>query len=342
MRFRRRTVVSALLVVGPLVAAACYGWAVVTPTVSEPTPFAAPPAGEPWTFAFVGDTQLADDRLDPLFAKIADHRPEFVLHLGDMVDEATSDLEWDRLIATSLKHRLRLMPVVGNHDVRRDYDDDGSIRFRQYFPDLPQTFYHFRHRGVNFVMLNSERSLVAGGEQAEFLKFHLEKHPGTTLVCLHRPVFTAGNRDSLSMISRRFWLHGALAGGDAVAVLAGHNHYYDRTKPLDGVTYITSGGGGGPAREKPEPRAYTAALEAGDMHYGIARVYDDRIVVEVRTLDDRRLDEFALTLRPTERKLGGYHNRRGMELPPLAELPQYRNDALTARRDDRPQMPRPW
>jgi predicted phosphodiesterase len=342
MRFRRRKVIVTLALLMPLGAVVCYVAAVVTPVVDEPAAFATPPGGEPWTFAFVGDTQLADDKLDPLFARLATHHPEFVLHLGDMVDEATSDLEWDRLIESAVKHRLRLMPVVGNHDVRGDYDDDGSIRFRQYFPDLPQTFYHFRHRGVNFLMVNSERSLAAGSEQAEFLKFHLEKHPGTTLVCLHRPVFTAGNRDRLSMLGRRFWLHGALAGGDTVAVLAGHNHYYDRTKPLDGVTYVTSGGGGGPSREKPEPAGYTAALESGAMHYGLARVYDDRIVVEVRTLDDdRRLDEFALALRPTERKLGGYHNRRSMELPPIAELPQYRREALTAGRD-RPQMPRPW
>src|SRR5688572_25390671 len=126
MRFCRRRVV-ALLVVGPLAAAAVYMWAVVTPAVGEPAAYAAPPSGAPWTFAFVGDTQLADDRLDPLFAKLATHEPEFVLHLGDMVDEATSDLEWDRLIESAVKHRLRLMPVVGNHDVRRDYDDDGSI-----------------------------------------------------------------------------------------------------------------------------------------------------------------------------------------------------------------------
>lgn len=326
-----------------VVAAFGYAWGVVTPRVDEPPPIRTVAGAKPaWCFGFVGDTQLADDRLEPLMRQFAGHGVEFVLHLGDMVDEATSDLEWDRLVAAAVKHRIRLMPVVGNHDVRRDYDDDGSIRFRQYFPDLPNTFYHFRHRGVNFLMLNSERSLLPGGEQAAFLRWHLDKHPGTTVVCLHRPTFTVGDRDVASMMSRRLWLHGALVGSDVVAVLAGHNHYYDRTKPLDGITYVTSGGGGGPSREAAEPNAYTAALRSGAMHYGIGRVYDDQIVVEVLDMEAVRLDEFALALRPTQSKLGGYHNRRSMELPPLAELPQYSRALLDERFAAGPRMPRPW
>lgn len=322
--------------------ALCYAAVVVTPAIDEPfQPSAAVPGAPLWTFGFVGDTQLADDKLEPLMEKFERRDVEFVLHLGDMVDESSSDLEWDRLVAAAKKHRVRLMPVVGNHDVRRDYDDDGAIRFRQYFPDLPGTFYHFRHRGVNFLMLNSERSFAPGSEQRKFLEYHLKRHPGTAVACLHRPTFTAADRDRLSMYSRRLWLHSLLVETDCVAVLSGHNHYYDRTKPLDGLTYVVSGGGGGASREQPERCDYTAALHAGDMHYGIASVYDDRIAVEIVAYEDgRRLDEFSLPLKPTRRKLGGYNNRRSMELPPLSELPQYRRETLASRADG--PMPRPW
>lgn len=338
----RRSIVGSLLVA--LTAALGYAWAVITPEVGEAFAASQPAEGKPlWTFGFVGDTQQADDRLEPLMAKFEQHDVEFVLHLGDMVDEASSDLEWDRLTQAALKHRVRLMPVVGNHDVRADYADDGSIRFRQYFPDLPNTFYHFRHRGVNFLMLNSERSFAPGSEQAKFLKFHLHYQPGTTIACMHRPTFTADDRDTPSMLSRRLWLHGALKQTDAIAVFSGHNHYFDRTKPLDGITYVVSGGGGGASRESPKPRDYTAALQAGHCHYGIARVYADRIAIDVVALDDgRTLDTFELPLKPTAKKQGGFSNRHSMELPPLAELPQYRSEALSARRTDGGSMPRPW
>lgn len=343
VRRRPRTLL-ALTLSGVILSAIGYAATIVVPDVGEP--FAPPQAAvaEPlWRFAFVGDTQQADDRLEPLMKTIAGHNVEFVLHLGDMVDEATSDLEWDRLLAAALKHRLRLMPVVGNHDIRRDYADDGTSRFRQYFPHLPNTFYHFRHRGVNFLMLNSERSFVRGSEQAAFLQWHLEHHSGTTLACLHRPTFTASDRDRGSMLSRRLWLHGALVETDVVACLAGHNHYYERTKPLDGVTYVVSGGGGGVLRDPAESNSQTAAHVAKVNHYGLAQVYDDRIAVQIRaTDDDRTLDEFALPLRPTTHKQGGYHNRHSMELPPLAELPQFRREVLEARVPSSNQMPRPW
>ena len=43
-------------------------------------------------------------------------------------------------------------------------------------------------------MLNSERSLAPWTEQGRFLAWHLEQHPHTAIVCLHRPVFTCGHR----------------------------------------------------------------------------------------------------------------------------------------------------
>jgi hypothetical protein len=344
--FARRRPLATALMVALVATAAGLGFAVAiaVPEIGEPATFAAPPAGEPlWKFGFVGDTQQAEDRLEPLMAMLASYGVEFVLHLGDMVDEATSDLEWDRLIAAALKHRVRLMPVVGNHDVRNDYADDGASRFRQYFPDLPNTFYHFRHRSVNFLMLNSERSFVCGSEQAAFLRWHLQWNLGTAIACLHRPTFTASDRDRLSMYSRRVWLHGAIRETDVVAVLAGHNHYFERTKPLDGVTYVVSGGGGGVLREADEAGdARTAKRIAGKNHFGIGRVYDDRIVVSVRDLDDRQLDEFTLPLLPPAHKQGGFHNPHSMELPPLADLPQYGREALDEQMRRRLQMPRPW
>ncbi|MBL9080904.1 MAG: metallophosphoesterase, partial [Planctomycetales bacterium] len=213
---RKRLAVLTLLVctVGVL----GYAWAVATPEIGEPLPLRIAADDKPlWKFGFVGDTQLADDNLEPLMARFERQEVEFVLHLGDMVDESSSDLEWDRLVEAARKHRVRLMPVVGNHDVRRDYDDDGSIRFRQYFPDLPGTFYHFRHRGVNFLMLNSERSFAPGSEQAKFIDFHLQHNLGTAIACLHRPTFTTAERDRASMFSRRVCLHGALKDTDAIA-----------------------------------------------------------------------------------------------------------------------------
>ena len=317
--------------------------AVVTPTIGEPPTIATSAEVEPlWRFGFVGDTQLGQALIPTIFARLAQERVEFVLHLGDIVDEAGDDAEWDNVMLEARRHRLRLMPVVGNHDRLRDRDDTGEARFREYFPHLPGTFYHFRHRGLNFVMLNSERSLMSGSEQARFLDWQLTHHAGPTIVCLHRPVFTCGARDWPNQWLRRYWLHSALVERDVVAVLAGHHHYYDRSRPLDGITYVVSGGGSPKLYDAEQPSAQTASFHAGRNHFGIVDVYADHVETRVVDLSGEELDRFALELPATKHAPGSALNRWGTELPPLDTLPQFAPDVLEAdARSGRP-LPRPW
>ena len=340
---RRKKLWIGLLIGVAVVVLSGYVGAVVTPEVTPAATSSDKPQGQKlWTFGFVGDTQLGGQVVSDIFARMEAAGVEFALHLGDMVDDAACDAEWDDLLLKAAQHRIRLMPVVGNHDRRVDYADRGEIRFRQYFPALPETFYHFRHRGLNFLMLNSERSLLPGSEQAAFVRWQLAHHPGSTIVCLHRPVFTCGRRDLANQYVRRFALHGALTESDAVAVLAGHHHYYDRTHALDGVTYVVSGGGSFKLHGEEQPDARTAAFHAGRNHYGLVDVYEDRLEVRVRDVKDEQLDRFTLALKPTPHRLGSIRNRPGTELPPLAELPDYAVERLESFTAARRTLPRPW
>jgi len=291
-----------------------YAWTVATPKVGKP--YVRVDRGEVklWTFGFVGDTQLGESLVPTIFRRMREANCEFVLHLGDIVDEAASDAEWDRLLAAAEFEQIRLMPVVGNHDRLRDRNDTGEVRFGQYFPKLPGTFYHFRHRGLNFLMLNSERSLVTGSEQSQFIAWQLEHHPGPVVVCIHRPVFTCGQRDWANVWLRRVWVHGALKGSDAVAVLSGHNHYYDRSQPLDGITYVVSGGGSTKLYAEETPDEHTAKFVAGRNHYGLIDVYSDHLSVRVIDLADQVIDQFDLGLSLTPHEPGSAANRLSMEL----------------------------
>jgi hypothetical protein len=271
-----------------------YAVTVAVPDVGEPN-HTTPLAGEKlWSFGFVGDTQLGEGIVEPIFARLSAARVEFVLHLGDMVEHADRDDEWNDLIEAAERHGLRLMPVVGNHDVMPCYDDHGEMRLRQFFPELPATFYRFEQGGLNFLMLNSERSLAPWSEQGRFLAWQLEQYPGTTIVCLHRPVFTCGRRDLANQWLRRVWLHGRLKGNGATLVLAGHHHYYDRSKPLDGITYVVSGGGSRKLYGEERPNEHTAKFRAGVNHYGVVDVFADRLLVRVLDLEGNELDRFSL------------------------------------------------
>ena len=63
------------------------------------------------------------------------------------------------------------------------------------------------------------------------------------IVALHQPVYTSGLHGP-SATAQRLWAPLFRSGGVAL-VLQGHNHMYERLQ-VDGVTYVTTGGGGAP------------------------------------------------------------------------------------------------
>lgn len=79
--------------------------------------------------------------------------------------------------------------------------------------------------------------------QVAFLRRELREAPEPVrIVAVHQPLHTAGFHEPAAE-ARRLWA--PLLRRDRVAlVLQGHNHMYERLV-VDGVTYITTGGGGG-------------------------------------------------------------------------------------------------
>ena len=293
MHRRLRRLSFALVVLAA--AGSAYAWAVASPEIGQAT--TATTTASPsklWSFGFIGDTQLGEDIIDAAFRQLHEARVDFVLHLGDIVDNAADDDQWRAVLDKAGEYQLRLRPVVGNHDHLPD--ERGEIRFRQFFPELPDTFYDFDYRGLQFVMLNSERSLAPWSEQGNFLAEKLQAAGNPTIVCLHRPVFTCGHRDWANQALRRVWLHGRLKDTSTLLVLAGHHHYYDRTRPLDGITYVTSGGGSKKLYPAETPDATTAVFHAGVNHYGVVDVFADRLEVRVLDLNGETIDRFHLAL----------------------------------------------
>jgi hypothetical protein len=76
-------------------------------------------------------------------------------------------------------------------------------------------------------------------------------------------------------------------------VVLGHDHLYGRSVPIDGVTYVITGGAG----------ASTYPAEADDIneicvqvhHYCILRVSEQAIDLEAIDIDGNLLDAFTLT-----------------------------------------------
>jgi hypothetical protein len=147
----------------------------------------------------------------------------------------------------------RFFPALGNHDL----DWANGQPYFDYFT-LPgnERYYTVRRGAVQLFVLNSDWREPDGihetKPQALWLRAGLAASDAPwKLVVLHQPPFTSAlNRDPALHLQWPF------AEWGASAVLAGHDHFYERLES-DGIPYFVNGAGGGGlyAIGEPEPQS---------------------------------------------------------------------------------------
>lgn len=197
-----------------------------------------------FTFLVYGDTQhaLSQEKVTNEMQKVKD--VDFVLHVGDLVNQPGNVLDWEALFKYSgnLMARALFFPTLGNHDAYH-------YRYFEYFDLLGnKTHYSFLYGPLHVIALDSSNesalSLEQLKDQIEWLKEELN---GSTqpykIVFLHHPLFTSfysddTKEDLVATLSNLFTKH------KVTLVFSGHAHIYDHIEK-DGVHYVVTGGGGG-------------------------------------------------------------------------------------------------
>jgi 2',3'-cyclic-nucleotide 2'-phosphodiesterase (5'-nucleotidase family) len=77
-------------------------------------------------------------------------------------------------------------------------------------------------------------------------------------------------------------------------VLAGHDHHYERTHPISGVTYVISGGG---CKTTPVGSSTFTAKAHSILEFMLVDVHDDRLVANCIRADGKVADRFELRAR---------------------------------------------
>ena len=265
-------------------ARAAYAYRVTSAAAPVGGTFRTAPAGPAeFTAVLFGDNRGAAARFAAVIQAARAVGPELVLATGDLVGEGSNDSDWQSFfdVAAPLLRDVPFYSSLGNHDVWKY----GLPRFDAYFaapiPRVPYAIgrkflpdardvYSFDWGRAHFVMLNSNGAATTAA-QTEWLKKDLAdaraRRAAPVLAFMHHPLFTCADHEPALALRDVWWP--LLRDGGVTAVIAGHNHVYERFV-VDGITAITSGGAGAPtydpeyAPERPEAKFRVSA--SGRLH----------------------------------------------------------------------------
>jgi hypothetical protein len=244
--------------------------------------------------AVAGDTGTGDAAqaatVEEMLTQLEDQPPyDALVLLGDLVyDDGDAD-EVDTAVSGPFEPLIaqgtELVPVLGNHDY--ESGEQGEIlaalgRDRAWYVEWVGP--------VRIVALDSVRADDA--EQRSWLEQVLAapQPSGTwTIAAMHHPAYSAGAHGSTAEVQEN-WVP-LFTRYDVPLVLAGHDHDYQRSLPLAGVTYVVSGGG---AKLRPTGRKDFTAVSASVLHYLELLVYRQRIVGRAIDQSSRLVDEFTI------------------------------------------------
>jgi acid phosphatase type 7 len=232
----------------------------------EPPPAIA--AKGPPVIAAAGDI-ASSGKGDEITARLVDAmNPTLVLTTGDNAYPSGSLRDFERYYdPTWGRHRAITRPTPGNHDYETPEADGYFGYFGGAAGPRGKGYHSFDVGQWHVVTLNSQIDHGQGSEQLEWLERDLAASDARcTLAYWHMPRFTRGKYGDTPDVAP-FW--DALYEAGAEVVLAGHDHNYQRYRPVDprgrrdderGIHQFVIGTGGGtryPLRADPRRAAGT-------------------------------------------------------------------------------------
>jgi predicted phosphodiesterase len=262
-----------------------------------------------FSFAVFGDTQK-NPRITGKIARLAwERRPNFVVHVGDVVDNGPDKREWVNELfgpCAELFARVPVYPCIGNHEKNHAF-------YYRYFA-LPAPEYHYRYRygNADFFSIDTNKPVGPGTEQYRWLDAELGKSDAKwKFVYHHHPAYSSDNDDYGDTFKGKPSSQGdknarklveLYEKHDVDIVFNGHIHVYERTWPLrvgkvdhkKGVRYITSGGGGGALENfSPVPTWFKAQCRS-DYHFCYVTIHAGRLEFKAFDHQGMLFDTFDL------------------------------------------------
>jgi len=252
-------------------------------------------AGSQFRFAAYGDCRDGHEVHRKIVRQMLTGKPAFVIATGDFVDRGDNEAAWQIFadIVSPIKSAIPYYPIIGNHDL--EHGGKGYYKKNLGFSSNTgqMRYYSLNYGNSHFIVLDSTN---LDEQQLQWLQADLkssEKKFKHRFAAFHYPLWTLVPRSVEATEKVRQQLQATLTAAKLCGVFLGHDHYFYMTKQ-EGVTYMTTGGGGAALYDMDESLAHPGDKYCKCNHFIRVTVSSKRATAEVRDPAGKVLDQFVI------------------------------------------------
>ncbi len=219
---------------------------------------------------------------------------DIVLMTGDNMYGGESPRDYENKFTQPYQQLLqagvKFYASLGNHD-------NANQRFFKDFNMNGNEYYTFKKENIRFFALNSNYMAPA---QLKWLEEELKNSGSDWKVCFfHHPPYSSGKQHGSDKELRRVVEPLFVKYGVAV-VFTGHEHFYERIKPQQGIYYFVTGAGGKLRPGDVKPSQLTEKAFDQDQHFMLIEVLQDEMHFQVISRTGKTIDSGVITRQPTK------------------------------------------
>lgn len=171
-----------------------------------------------------------------------------------------------------LQQKVKFYAVLGNHDTDNAYRGEKQIRYPGF--NMGGRYYTFERKSVQFFALDTNPE-APWQEQLNWLEQELQQSKKPWKVVFgHHQIYASGKRGvDLELVDKLTPLFDCYG---VQLYLNGHEHHYERTKPINGTTYITCGNG---AKLRNVGESKWTAYAVSRLGFAAVEVFTDRLEI---------------------------------------------------------------
>jgi 3',5'-cyclic AMP phosphodiesterase CpdA len=256
-------------------------------------------------FVAFGDMGTGDDHQLAVARRMVayhdEHPYDTVLTVGDNIypdgDPADLPAKFERPYAELLKRGVNFYASLGNNDVKKGRD--AQINYKPFHMG-GHAYYSFTKgtAGENQVQFFAIDSTSFDAGQQRWLESSLaDSQARWKIAYFHHAIYSSSKRHG-SRMKLRAQLEPLFVKYGVAAVFAGHDHTYERTKPLQGVQYFVCGiGGNAPDGSLDRTSSFMAFGNDQDNGFMYVEVTADRLTFQAISAAGRVFDSGMIAAR---------------------------------------------